>query len=258
MTAEKTSGPPEREQRQECTLSTSSDRNDEKAVSPQEPGATTAIGGSETAVSSINDQHPECTSSTSFNQRHEKAVDYKGAVVINATRKSAGDQMDLPGGAAQSTTPVLERQAGSITNDELRGCNAAVKTTVTASSASETTKDVNSAETVGGPAVLEEREKLNSSDIRGKDSAEQDTAFAKSSDDRQTMPDDQKAQEDRNRLTGQRNMTETGEDHPIAFASTTRTSKKPQQTDPEAGDLVGSDSEMVNGKNYTQVGIIPP
>ncbi len=146
----------------------------------------------------------------------------------------------MSGGAVPSTTSPLEEPREPITNEALQGGNAAGETTVTASSASDTTKDENSAETVRGPAVLEGSENPNPSDIQDTDSAGQDTTSEKSSHEQDSVAEE-------------RNMTESGEVPPTVHAGTARTATEPQQKEPETENLLGSGSKMDNGKNYAQV-----
>ncbi|KAL9988400.1 hypothetical protein ACROYT_G002838 [Oculina patagonica] len=243
----------ENDQRTERTPATSSDQGHEGAFGSKGPaGESNTISGSETPAEERvglqkNDQRPESTLPTSSNEDKENAVDTKGAAVTNTFRETTGDHT-MSGGAVPSTTPPLEGQREPITNEALQGDNAASETTVTASTATGTTKDENSAETVTGPAVLEESENPNAPDIQGTDSAGHDTTSEKTSNDYQTMPDDHKEQLGKGSVTEERKTS--GKDPPTTGPTTTFT--KPEEKIPETQHLLGSGSKLKDSKKYGQ------
>ncbi len=257
--AEKKAGPTENEQCPEYAPSTSSDHDHEKAVGSKGPAdKTNVISGSETPAEERvglqkNDQRPESTPPTSSNKGNEKAVDSKGATVTNTTTETTGDHM-MSGGAVPKTTPPLEGPREPITNEALQGGNAAGETAVTASSASDASKDENSAESVRGPAVLEGSENANSSDIQGIESADQNATSEKSSHGHQTIAVDQKQQIGKGSVMEETNTSESGKD---SLTVGPPTFIKPEEKAPETQHLLGSGSTPEGSKTDDQVSSTP-
>ena len=244
---EERSGSTERQQHRECAPSTLSGHEHEKAAGMKGAGETKTFSGSEAPGEERvglqkSDQRPQCTPPTSCNEGNEKTVE---ASVTNTTRETTGDHM-TSGGAIPSTTPPSEGQGEPVTNEVLRGGNAASESTVPASSTSNITTDGNTAETVRGTAVLEGSEIPNSSESRDTDNAEQNTTPEKS-DGCHTVPHDQHQQVGKGSVTEERNTTESGE-NPAPTLRTTATFTEPQQQAPEKENLLGSSSKFKDDK----------
>ena len=249
-------GSTEGQQHREYAPSTLSGHEQEKAAGIKGPGETKTFSGSEAPDEERvglqkSDKRTECTPPTSCNEGNEKTVE---ASVAKTTRETTGDHM-TSGGVVPSTTPPPEGQGEPVTNEVLRGGNAASESTVPASSTSNITTDGNTAETVRSTAVLEGSEIPNNSDLRDTDSVEQNTTPDKS-DGCHTVPDDQHQQVGKDSVTEERNTTESGE-NPAPTVSTTATFTEPQQRAPEKENLLGSSSKLEDEKEFTQVRDVP-
>lgn len=131
--------------------------------------------------STINDQYPQHTPSTLHHQGSQKAVESKGTTVKNTTKETIGAKTDLSN-TVHSTTPPLEGQRESLGNKELCGGTSTNESPVTA------------AETVRGPALLEESKFLSPSGTEDTDNAVGNTTSEKLTDGLQVIPDNQKQQ----------------------------------------------------------------
>lgn len=237
----------DREQRPECTPSTSPDHDGEKA----DHGPETPTDGSSGSLK--YDQLPEGAASTSSQQGDKEVIGSKGAAVTNTTNETTEFQTGLSD-TGQSAISPSEGQGEPNTSEEHRAGNALKETTAPGPSTRNLTTDGNPGETVRGPAVLERSDISQTSELQDTDSAGRNT-MPKSSDDHQIAPDDQQSQMGQGSVTEERNTSKIGE-HPEPTVCTMTTVTEPQQKAPVKENLLGSSPTLEDNKDLAQVSYI--